>query len=53
VRKALWDGDIYDNGRYGQTVKSNFREDLFSDRGERLAHAYRRRAHAVAARLKA
>jgi len=27
--------------------------DLFSDRGERLAHAYRRRAHAVAARLKA
>jgi uncharacterized protein (DUF488 family) len=27
--------------------------DLFSDRTERLAHAYRRRAHAVAARLKA
>lgn len=26
--------------------------DLFSDRTERLAHAYRRRAHAVAARLK-
>jgi uncharacterized protein (DUF488 family) len=27
--------------------------DLFRDRGERLAHAYRRRAHAVAARIKA
>ena len=27
--------------------------DLFRDRAERLAHAYRRRAHAVAARLKA
>jgi uncharacterized protein (DUF488 family) len=27
--------------------------DLFRDRGERLAHAYRRRAQAVAARLKA
>jgi uncharacterized protein (DUF488 family) len=27
--------------------------DLFSDRAERLARAYRRRAHAVAARLKA
>ena len=27
--------------------------DLFSNRAERLAHAYRRRAHAVAARLKA
>jgi uncharacterized protein (DUF488 family) len=26
--------------------------DLFRDRAERLAHAYRRRAHAVAARLK-
>jgi uncharacterized protein (DUF488 family) len=27
--------------------------DLFRDRAERLAHAYRRRAHAVATRLKA
>jgi uncharacterized protein (DUF488 family) len=27
--------------------------DLFRDRAERLAHAYRRRAHAVAARFKA
>jgi len=27
--------------------------DLFRDRAERLAHAYRRRAQAVAARIKA
>jgi uncharacterized protein (DUF488 family) len=47
------DGTIEPHGTTEDRLLTLAGDDLFHDRAERLAHAYRRRAQAVAARLKA
>jgi hypothetical protein len=52
VGHILADGTIEPHSASDERLLVMAGGDLFRDRAERLAHAYRRRAQAVAARLK-